>query len=287
MNRRRLKHCLVPLVVTFLAAAPAYGRDPEAAFHVKDNWLEFEIRQDGLPCGKVEVQVIDDHGKSFASGEAGDDGQGAFPLPPGKSLILEFKTAGKKADHVFLRRTAEGVEPSRVLLSYGLLPCCRTATAEKKLAPAPEKKGAGNPSFQPTRWLLFTAGLVGVVFALTQLVRRRPWGAAHRLELGGFAVILVAASTLVWFFLPFGQATNPPERDLARAAEKDLERRHYHVLERGGGFLRSFLDAGGCGLAGGGLAPGSGARRASGSGCHAADVLTLVGSFPGSSRYPG
>lgn len=220
-------------VLTLALAARGHGSEPQVVFQVKDGWVEFTVRHDGEPCAEATVNVLDQAGKKFAEGETGLDGQGVFPLPAGSFFIVEFKVGKRTADPVPLRRTRDGVEPSRVLLSYGLLPCCRIlrpAEPKKTSAEAPAAAVADQP--WPLTWILAAGGIFGLFLTLMLLVRGGEGGASHlwRVGLGGGAAL--AAGLVAFAFLrPTGATTSgPAPRDLAKEAREDLERRKFQPL---------------------------------------------------------
>lgn len=105
--------------------------EPQATFKVEDGWIALTLRKEGQPIGDAEVRVIDERGGVFATGQTGAEGESSFPMPPGKSFLLEVKTGERVSDPIRIWKTGEGVEPARVLLSFGLKPCCRNVFAKQ------------------------------------------------------------------------------------------------------------------------------------------------------------
>ena len=132
MRMHRLSSAWLASLAALLAIghSPACeAAEPQAAFAFKDGWVEFAVRQDGQPVANALIQVIDERGTDFAQGETGEEGQAAFPLPRGSWFMVEIKTGNRSADPIRLYKMDEGIEPARVLLSYGLRPCCRFKSA--------------------------------------------------------------------------------------------------------------------------------------------------------------
>ncbi len=164
------------LVLCIALGLPAVGlaAEPRAAFSVESGWLQFAVTQDGQPVPAAAVAVFNEQGTPWASGETDAEGRGSFPLPRGDSLLVELKVGSRSADLITLRRTAEGVVPANVLLSFGLRPCCRVPSrggvyrpeAEVEITPASR-----------LRWLPLTAMaacLLAGVSLLVLAIRSRP-----------------------------------------------------------------------------------------------------------------
>ena len=116
-------------MILFLVLSPNAFSDPlepQAAFVLnKRGWVEFALRQDGRAVANATIQIIDDQGVNFAEGETGDEGETAFPLPRGAFCVVEIKVGKRTADPIRLYKSDKSIVPARVLLSYGLRPCCR------------------------------------------------------------------------------------------------------------------------------------------------------------------
>ena len=166
--------CLLILSLIAVGVAPCAAEEPRVAFKLKDGFVEFALRQDGKPIAAT-IDVIDEHGKKIAAGETGPEGESAFPLPGGASFTVEIKAEARTADPIRLYRTKNGIEPARVLLSYGLRPCCRgRAKSEPIIAGAPDE-----PPAQPEErssapvWLLAMPIVLLLTAALTLVMRHK------------------------------------------------------------------------------------------------------------------
>jgi hypothetical protein len=130
--------------------------EPQAAFVVKNGWVECALRQNGQPVAAAVIEVMDEAGKNFAEGQTGEEGQAAFPMPRGSSFTVEIKTGKRTADPIRLFPSADGIEPARVLLSYGLRPCCRFKERSETVGVGSEG-GASEPIDAHPPWQLFAA----------------------------------------------------------------------------------------------------------------------------------
>jgi hypothetical protein len=162
------------LLLNLGCVASLGGAEPQVAFTLKKGWVEFAVRRDGKPVADALIHVIDERGNQFAEGETGPDGDAAFPAPPGASFIVEIKTGERTADPIRLFKTAGGVEPARVLLSYGLRPCCRSISrGEPLIVGTPTEPGvAPEESTSVGPWL---AGILGGLIAITLLCFAFGW----------------------------------------------------------------------------------------------------------------
>jgi hypothetical protein len=150
--------------------------EPQAAFTLKNGWVELALRKDGRPVANAAIQIIDEHGLNFGDGETGDEGRAAFPLPPGASFVVEIKAGDRTADPIRLFKCDAGVEPARVLLSYGLRPCCRSikpAAEATSVAIPNETPSAANEEAMPWHFIVPVFAGVSVAAAVTLMVRRR------------------------------------------------------------------------------------------------------------------
>lgn len=227
MNAPRLAVLLV------LVGSPSLCRagEPHITIGVKDGWAEFTVLQDGKPCPDVSVHVIDQQGKSFARGEAGPEGEGVFPLPGGPYFVVEVKTGARTADPIWLRRTGNTVEPERLLLSYGLLPCCRSPVRSSPKNTADLQ--SPSPTAESADWLVRTGSSVALLLAFVLAFgnHRRSSdqraGAMHwRL---GLRVFLALGLVALWLGRSFAEPS-PRPRDLAKEVRADLERRQFRPL---------------------------------------------------------
>lgn len=161
--------------VVMLLAASRGTAEPHVGFVLKNGWVECTLHQEGKPISDAVIHVIDDGGKNFAEGQTGDDGQGAFPLPRGTWFTVEIKTGERTADPIRLFKLNGNVEPARVLLSYGLRPCCRlkaprdTPTVDAAVFAPPEPRDT-----PPLWWLLLTVPVGLCLTAEVALIVQRP-----------------------------------------------------------------------------------------------------------------
>lgn len=158
-----------------IGVAPSDASEPEVAFVVKDGWVEFVLRQDGRPVADALIQVVDEKGTNFAQGVTGEEGQASCPLPRGSSFVVEFKTGNRTADPIRFFKIEESVEPARVLLSYGLRPCCRFLSRKEATTDPTESELAAPPTSPRTYRLLLLTAAVGfaIVAAVLFLVSRQ------------------------------------------------------------------------------------------------------------------
>jgi len=185
MTWNRSIECLRPLAVLVILGCLENARaaEPQIAFVVKEGWVDFTLKQDAEPVSDAQVKIFDQNGHKFAEGETGTDGHGTFPMPTGDLFIAEIQIGERTADPIRICRYGEGVEPDRVLLTFGLRPCC-TAELRRK---SRKLNDAGTPSETPlwaNRMTLTIIGSIAVscLFAvfLTRLRSRRgivpePW----------------------------------------------------------------------------------------------------------------
>lgn len=151
-----------------IAVAPCRGEEPQVAFVLKDGWVELVLRQHGKPLADARMQVTDERGRNFAQGETGKDGEAGFPLPRGNSFIVEFKTGERMADPIRLARVDDEVQPARVLLSYGLRPCCRFKGRPEAVIEPTETEVPAAPVVSPT-WLWIAALPIGIALVAVLL----------------------------------------------------------------------------------------------------------------------
>lgn len=161
----------VSALLAFGPFGPCHAAEPTVSFQVKKGWVSFALQQNGKPVPAV-VQVLDEHGRTFAEGETGQEDRGEFPLPAGSTFTIEIKVGSRTADPICLRRAEGGtsVEPGNVLLSFGLRPCCRVSgrggpTAGKDVPPA-------SPRSVPA-WLYALFGMSLLLIGSAVLVRNR------------------------------------------------------------------------------------------------------------------
>ena len=137
--------------------------EPHAAFAIKNGWIECALCRDGKPVTDAVIQVLDEKGQNFAEGETGPDGQTAFPVPAGSSFTVEIKAGSRTADPIRLYKIDGGIEPGRVLLSYGLRACCRTKVLNDVKLAGVETEPAPPPSESQTSWMLWSIALAALL----------------------------------------------------------------------------------------------------------------------------
>ena len=160
-------HRLISLAVLFVLLAStgnasAHPTEPQATFQLKKGWVEVAIRQDGKPVASATFEIMDEKGVKYGDGETEKDGETAFPLPVGSSFVVEIKTEGRTADPIRLFKTDIGVEPARVLLSYGLRPCCRSIKSRGEGSTVEDESETPTPTENPTHWLKLASVFAGV-----------------------------------------------------------------------------------------------------------------------------
>jgi hypothetical protein len=140
--------------------------EPQATFSLKDGWVEFALRKDGRPVANATILIMDERGVKFGEGETGEEGQAAFPLPRGSSFVVEIKAGDRTADPIRLFKSEAGIEPARVLLSYGLRPCCRSIKSRGEAMIVGEQiETPPVPNEDPPPWHLLAPALAGVLIA--------------------------------------------------------------------------------------------------------------------------
>jgi hypothetical protein len=154
---------------------PCFAAEPQASFTHKNGWVEVALCKDGMPVANATIDITNPHGINIASGEV-EKGQAGFPLPPGASfVIVEIKIGEKTADPIRLYKHDAGVEPARVLLSYGLRPCCRSIKTPRE-GTTLASQGETPPVYEePTPWsFVFPAfaGMSIVAVAFYMIYRR-------------------------------------------------------------------------------------------------------------------
>ncbi len=97
------------------------------------------LRKEARGIADAEVRIFDERGGSFGTGQTGSNGDSEFPLPPGKAFHVEIKVGDKFCDPIRLFNHGDKVEPSRVLLSFGLKPCCRNVFAKESEEGSPSE----------------------------------------------------------------------------------------------------------------------------------------------------
>lgn len=135
--------------------------EPQVDFSLKAGWVECGVTKDGEPVRDAVFHIISASGSKFAEGETDDRGQGQFPVPPGKWFIVEIKTGTRTADAIRLVHDSDGIQPAKVLLSYGLRPCCRVL-AKKDATPKPAAVATGEAR---SIWLLAGTAFSALAFA--------------------------------------------------------------------------------------------------------------------------
>jgi hypothetical protein len=178
MSDNRVVACAVVLLAHLGICGDGHcqAAEPQAAFALKHGWVEFALRQDGRPVADAKIQIMDEKGVKFGEGETGAAGETAFPLPPGASFVVEIKAGERIADPIRLFKSAAGVEPVRVLLSYGLRPCCRSIKPRGDMTVAQEQietKAESNEESIPWHWLAPVFAFVCLDAVVFFLVWRR------------------------------------------------------------------------------------------------------------------
>jgi hypothetical protein len=158
------------VVLLLLLARGGDGHDNASEMHAlfsfKDGWVEFSLRKDGRPFANATIQIIDEKGVKFGEGETGEEGETSFPLPSGSSFVVEIKAGQRTADPIRLFKSESGVEPARVLLSYGLRPCCRSIRSRGDVMIVGEKTETPLvPNEDPAFWQFLVPAFAGVVLA--------------------------------------------------------------------------------------------------------------------------
>jgi hypothetical protein len=122
----RAKFPLIASIIVLLFVLPVKATEPQISFVVKNRWVKFTLTHDETPVTNGMVRVFDGFGNTFAEGETGANGQGEFPLPSGHQFKVEIKIGERTADLIPVTSIGGNrVVPNRVLLSFGLAPCCR------------------------------------------------------------------------------------------------------------------------------------------------------------------
>jgi hypothetical protein len=164
------------VLLAFLAiGGGCHATEPQATFSLKNGWVEVALRKDGRPVANATIEILDQHGAKFGDGETGEEGLTAFPLPPGASFVVEIKAGDKTADPIRLFRNNSHIEPARVLLSYGLRPCCRSIKTPSDV-PTNSEQAETLPAIQePTPWHLLVPmfAAVSIVALFLFMIYRR------------------------------------------------------------------------------------------------------------------
>jgi hypothetical protein len=148
--------------------------EPQATFTLKNGWVEFALRKDGRPVANATIQVINEHGKNLGDGETGENGQTAFPLPPGASfVVVEIKAGERTADPIRLYKRDSSVEPARVLLSYGLRSCCRSIKPQGEVIIVSEPTETAHEEPMPWHFAVPVIAGLSVAAAILFVVWRR------------------------------------------------------------------------------------------------------------------
>jgi hypothetical protein len=154
---------LVLLLLALALSATCRADEPRAAFTAKNGWVDLALQQDGKPVADAVVQIIDEKGTPFGEGETGATGQASFPMPRGASFLVEIKADGRTSDPIRLHVSDARIEPARVLLSYGLRPCCRFKTTNEEPPPVIPPTAPAESSL--TNRIVWGVGLAGVTLA--------------------------------------------------------------------------------------------------------------------------
>lgn len=114
------------IIVVLVGCGLSVASEPDVVFTVKDGWLSFVVTHDEKPVPNAQIQVYDHQGTKFAEGDSDAQGRGEFPLPPGPHFVMEFRVEQRTSDPITVTKLpGDQLAPARVLLSFGLAPCCR------------------------------------------------------------------------------------------------------------------------------------------------------------------
>ncbi|HEY7155617.1 MAG TPA: hypothetical protein VH575_16770 [Gemmataceae bacterium] len=153
----------------------ATASEPHVAFEVSKDRLRFALTHDEKPVANAGVRVFDGI-LVCAVAESGPDGRGEFVMPSGRLFSVEIKIGDRTVDRIFLKKTGDQVFPSRVLLSFGLAPCCRMPSrgwaADSQKMPTSDGLSALIPSWLPTAGVVGIELFVVVTVTLTRFSRR-------------------------------------------------------------------------------------------------------------------
>ena len=171
-NRRLICFIATCSLFAFLHAAKGHDGEAEAAFAFKDGCVSVTLRQAGRPIDGAKIQVFDSNGKNFGSGETEADGEACCPLPTGASFVVEIKAGERTSDPIRLYKTETGIAPARVLVSYGLRPCCRSKGRDEVIVVGmpTEAPADSAPTLVPD-WLVLTT-ITGQNHTSIELVRQ-------------------------------------------------------------------------------------------------------------------
>lgn len=164
-----LRRLLLLSVLLIGGATPAQAGEPQIAFSLKKGWIRFSLTKEEKAIPDAQVTVYDEAGNKFAEGETDAQGQGEFPVPAGALFRVEVKTEGRTADLIQLTKSEGELFPNRVLLSFGLAPCCKVpsrTTTEKTAGPSTDSSIGAIPLWvQAVGSVGFT--LLGLVILLS------------------------------------------------------------------------------------------------------------------------
>lgn len=166
------------ITVALLATAgftAADAAEPQVEFEVKSDRVAFAVTRDEQPVAAAKVRVFDGI-LVYAEAESGPDGRGECPMPPGEFFRVDIQIGDRTADRILLRKIDDHVFPSRVLLTFGLAPCCRVPSrgwaAWSQRVPASDAQADSTPSW----WVVAGgAGIALFVFVTTILTRVPRW----------------------------------------------------------------------------------------------------------------
>ena len=177
-----MRSALPAFVAMMLSATTVLTAEPQISFAVKNRWVQFTLTHDDKPVTNGMVRVFDSFGNTFAEGETGTNGQGEFPLPSGHQFRVEIKIGDRAADPIPVTSIGGNrIVPERVLLSFGLAPCCRIVSrglverATTVIEPPPEPvhhKESSSTSWLPAAGALFllVAGTTLILMAFRQSI---------------------------------------------------------------------------------------------------------------------
>ncbi len=158
------------IALILLWSTSVRSAEPVVTFQLEDGWVVLTLHQEQRPIADAGIKVFDRNDRVFAEGTTDEQGMGTFPLPKGDSFLVDVRIGAKTADSIRLSVIDQQIEPSRVLLTFGLQPCCqapsRTAAATANLH---EESSPVQPGRLPT-WLQALGGVVFLVIGTLLLV---------------------------------------------------------------------------------------------------------------------
>lgn len=166
--RSRARNVNIGCLVLLMASSNAAAHEAQAAFALKAGWVECLVEKDGRPVANAALVILDGHGNKFADGETDDTGLGQFPAPGGGSFTVEIKIGTRTSDPIRLMNVGSQIAPAKVLLSYGLRPCCRVLVKRDT-----SWKATGQQVASGDRLLIWFIGTAAVCAALGVIIFMR------------------------------------------------------------------------------------------------------------------